>query len=103
MLAKKFRLPVQFFVGKKAEIKKSPYFWVKKFAISGQDSRFGVTVGTGVAKKATERNRLRRMVYNYIREHYKQIPAGDYWITVLPLTTGLEKKLFESELNKILI
>lgn len=102
MLTKRQRLPIQLFVGKKGKLAKSPFFLVKIYPASEEFSRFGVTVSAKVAKKATERNRLKRLAYNFLRDYYKEIPLGDYWITVLPSTLTLSKERFFMELTKTL-
>lgn len=102
MLSKKQRLPIQFFVGKRGKLAKGSYFLVKIYDTKEFSSRFGVTVSAKVSKKAVERNRLKRMAYNFIQEYYKKIPVGDYWISVLPPAAKLEKENFQKELKKIL-
>lgn len=103
MLSKRYRLPIQNFVGKRGKLFKTPYFLVKIFVSESPFSRFGVTISAKVAKKATERNKLKRMAYNFIREYYKKIPLGDYWISILSPAAKLEKENFKSELSKLLI
>ena len=63
MLSKKQRLPIQQFVDKKAEVRRSPYFTVKTFATTLPYSRFGVVISKKVSPKATERNRLKRLIF----------------------------------------
>lgn len=103
MLAKQYKLPVQDFIDKRGQLAKNPYFWIKKFAAAHQYSRFAATISVKVAKKAAKRNQLRRMVYNYIRERYKQIPVADYWITVSPQAAALSKNELAAQLDKLLI
>lgn len=102
MLAKKYRLPIQLFVAKRGKLVKTPHFLLRIFTPEAGFSRFGVTVSAKTAKKATDRNKLKRMVYNFIREYYKKIPAGDYWITVLSPAVSLSKEKFVMELTKTL-
>ena len=102
MLRKERRLPIQEFIGKKGKLVKSPYFLVKIYSPSKEFSRFGVTVSVKAAKKATERNRLKRLVYNFIRDYHKEIPVADYWISVLPPAAGLSKADFLKSLKKLL-
>lgn len=109
MLAKKYKLPIQKFVGKRGEIRKTPYFLLKIFSLpsealvkEGRHSRFGVTISVKVAKKATDRNRFKRMVYNFVRENFKTIKPGDYWISILPAAADLPKERFLKEFKKLL-
>jgi ribonuclease P protein component len=98
MLPKKQRLPIQLFVGKKGKLAKSPFFLIKIYSASEKFSRFGVTISAKVAKKATARNRMKRLAYNFLRDYYKEIPLGDYWITVLPSAAQLDKENFKKKL-----
>ena len=66
MLSKKQRLPIQEFVDKRAQVTRSPYFTVKTFASTLPYSRFGVIVSKKVAPQATERNRIKRLVFNLL-------------------------------------
>lgn len=103
MLAKKFRFPIQLFVGKKGKIVKSSYFLLKIFTSEAGASRFGVTISNKTAPKATERNKFKRMVYNFAREYYKEIPIADYWLTILSAAVSLTKEDFKKELSRLLI
>lgn len=101
MLAKKFRLPIQNFVGKKGILSKNSYFLLKIFS-TGSFSRFGVTVSVKTAKKATERNRLKRLSYNIVGQILDRLPQSDYWLVIQPAAAGLPKEKFVEELTKIL-
>ena len=61
-----------------------------------------MTVSVKTAKKSVERNKLKRMAYNFIREYYKEMPVADYWITVSPAAAVLKKEDFLRELKKLL-
>ncbi len=109
MLAKKYKLPIQQFVGKRGRLVKSGLFLVKIFPSLGKTpeseppiNRFGVTISAKVAPKANSRNRLRRLVYDSIKEYYNEIPSGDYWITVLSPATLLSKGPLKKEIRKLL-
>ncbi len=102
MLSKKLRLPIQLFIAKKGKLVKTPYFLLRIFVPETEFSRFGVTASIKTAKKATDRNRLKRLVYNFAKEYYKEILVADYWITILPPATKLKKEDFKNELKKLL-
>lgn len=102
MLAKKFKLPIQTAVGKKGKVLKTPFFLVKIFSSALDFSRFGVVVSSKISKKATERNRLKRRVYDFLRAEGGKLPAADYWISVLGSAAGLPKDKFVGELKKAL-
>ena len=111
MLAKKFRLPIQFFTGKRGlaagkrgRLVRTPCFLMKIYPLSVEaprNSRFGVTVSAKTAKKAVDRNRLKRSVYNFLRNQ-RGIPLNDYWITILAPAARLPKAEFIRELSKLL-
>ena len=102
MLAKKYKLPIQSLINKKGKLVKTPYFLVKIYVAELLHSRFGVTISVKVAKKATERNRLKRLAYNFLKDYYKEIPSGDYWISILPLAANLQRDDFLKELKNVL-
>ncbi len=102
MLAKKYKLPIQRFVKTRGRSVKNSYFLVKIFPSAEDFSRFGVTISAKVAPKATKRNVLRRLAYAAVKEYYRRIPTGDYWITVLPAAASLPKERFTAELQTLL-
>ena len=103
MLAKEHKLPIQLFVAKKGKIIKTPYFLLRVFIPETESSRFGVTVSVKTAKRATDRNKLKRLVYNFVKEYHKKIQTADYWITILQPAANLPKESLLKELNKLLI
>ncbi|PIT93223.1 MAG: ribonuclease P protein component [Candidatus Harrisonbacteria bacterium CG10_big_fil_rev_8_21_14_0_10_38_8] len=68
MIAKKYRLPVQDFIGKNGSVKKTRYFLFKSFSKELPYPRIGVVIGKKVFKSAAKRNVLKRKIYNYFRE-----------------------------------
>lgn len=101
MLAKKYRLLIQNFAGKSGKTAKSPNFSVKKFE-NRQFSRFGVIISKKVAKKATERNRIKREIFNFLREIKRSIPVADYLIVVHPGAARLKKENLRLDLENLL-
>lgn len=65
MLSKKQRLPIQEFITKRAETKRNPFFTVKTFATGLPYSRFGVVISKKTVAKATGRNKLKRLIFEY--------------------------------------
>lgn len=94
MLAKKFKLNIAEFIKKRSTfVKKGPFFAVKYVANGLSYSKFGVVVGKKVDKRATERNKIKRMFYRVIRERNLQnIPGQDVMIVIYP-----EIKQFSNE------
>lgn len=107
MLAKKFRLPIQLFFsasgGKKSgKSIKSRYFLLKIFPSNLTYSRFGIVVSTKVSKKATERNHLKRLIFNFLREKRVSLPIFDYLFILYPSIASATKKQITEELKKVL-
>jgi ribonuclease P protein component len=86
MLAKKFKLNIGEFIKKRPTfVKKGPFFAVKSVSNSLSYNRFGIVVGKKVDKRATERNKIRRMFYKVIRERNLQNISGqDVMIQIYP-------------------
>jgi len=102
MLKKHNRLPIQKFAGSRGRLAKTHYFLVKTFKSDLDFSRFGVTVSAKTARKASRRNTIKRMAYNFFRKENKSLPIADYWVTVLPNAADLPKEKFIAELNRSL-
>ncbi len=70
-------------------------------------ARFTVVVSTKVFKKATDRNRLKRVIREYLHKRLSAWPKGDYIITVKPQTSRIPEVVAMQELilllNKIRI
>jgi ribonuclease P protein component len=60
----------------------SPYFVIKFVLSQAQHPRFTVVVSTKVSKSAVERNRLKRIVREAIRQALPEFKIGDYVIIV---------------------
>src|SRR3989338_9563174 len=60
----------------------SPFFIVKFLLRKDEGKRFTVVVSTKVSKKAVVRNRLKRVVREYIRLHITKLAPGDYMFSV---------------------
>lgn len=79
---------------------------IKAIANKVGKSRFGIVVSTKVAKKATDRNQLKRRIREILRLNVDKIKAGhDIMIIALPGTSEakyqeLEKEI-EGGLNKL--
>ncbi len=101
MLAKKFRLPIQLFFRRTGKSLKSRYFLLKIFSTETAFSRFGVIISSKVSKKAVVRNRLKRLLFNFLKEKQKDLPIADYLFILYPSITEADKKEIISELEKI--
>lgn len=62
-----------------------PFFTVRMlYADTATTARFAIVISTKVSKKATQRNRLRRILREVLRTQLASIRPGDYLIQVQP-------------------
>jgi ribonuclease P protein component len=69
----------------------NPFFTIK-FLSQPSVKRFTVVVSTKVFKSAVKRNRLKRIVREYIRKNMGQFKNGSYLIMAKPKISRLEEK-----------
>jgi ribonuclease P protein component len=113
MLAKKYRLPIQSVLRKNGHSFKSRYFLFKIFSgktrliDSGQTAfnRFGVIISKKVSKKAVDRNRLKRIIFDSVKKFIfsqsKDYLNGlDILIILSPGVANLKKIDIIKELNE---
>ncbi len=80
----------------------SPYFVIKTEESNEQHSRFGIVISNKLSKKAVERNRLRRQLFEIIRLNLEKTSlANPHKIVILPRTKAL--KLDYKQLEKNLL
>ncbi|MBI4994003.1 ribonuclease P protein component [Candidatus Wolfebacteria bacterium] len=107
MLAKKFRLQIQNWLNdrnKKIFSRKSEFFIIKSSSNNLGFSRFGVIISKKVSKSAVRRNKIKRIIFNFIRlNKLHEIGGKDAAITVLPAAGQLEKTELETNLKRLLI
>ena len=103
MLAKKYRLPVQIALKKRYRSLKSLYFSVKVLPGELEYSRFGVVISKKTAKKAVDRNRLKRIIYDLAGAHKDDISVGDYIISILPPAASLSKDELKKEFYGLIL
>lgn len=100
MLRKQYKLPIQYFSGKKpGKIVRSGSFNLKIFLTRLPYSRFGVIISTKVSKKATQRNLLKRHIFNFFRIAKNKLPIADYLVIVSPNAAKISKQQLKSELD----
>ncbi len=104
MIAKKYKLPIQQVLRKKADVVSgSNFFSVKVFNNSLPISRFGIVISKKVSAKATERNKIKRKIFNFIQKRKIYLKGGkDFLIIVKPIAKNISNELLKKELQKIL-
>jgi len=70
---------------------------IKYLSKNSGESRFTVVVSTKVSKRAVRRNRLKRILREFIRLNLSSFKLGDYAILLRPKAAAVEEKnLLES-------
>ncbi|HPW34147.1 MAG TPA: ribonuclease P protein component [Candidatus Paceibacterota bacterium] len=108
MLAKKYRLNKNFFTSKKSpqntliRVVTTPIASVKIYKSEKPYSRYAVVIGAKVFKKAVERNRLKRVFYEYIRsKNLWKKTNQDFVIYIKKFKTNLFNEEIKKYLEKI--
>jgi len=65
--------------------------------------RFTVVVSTKVSKNAVDRNRIKRVLREYVRLHILSLQAGDYAIIVKPAAKKIDSKELPIQLKNLLL
>jgi ribonuclease P protein component len=86
MLAKKFRLPTELIpiVARTGRLYRLSHFDVRVVPSSATTARFGVSISAKIDKRATVRNRIKRLLRAAAWELIKnqQLPVADYLVIV---------------------
>lgn len=108
MIAKKFKLPIQNFVGQSGKIIRNQYFTLKIFprlpagkATTNNFSRFGLVISKKVDTSAVKRNQLKRLFFDFIQEISGKLPVNDYLIIISPSVGKLSDEKIEYEVKNI--
>lgn len=64
-------------------------------------TRIGFVVGTKVSRKSTRRNRVKRIVREWVRLHFSQFPSGDYAIVARPGVQNQEADTVRHTLDRL--
>lgn len=100
MLAKEYRLPIQYLSTRKVESsKRTPILTIKIFKSDLPHARFGVIISKKINKIAPKRNLLKRSVFNFIQPLLKDINPADYLIIINK--SGVEKEELINELKNV--
>lgn len=79
----------------------SPLFSLK-FLQSAGPARFAIVVSTKISKKAVKRNRLKRILREFIRHKIGRLVMGDYMVIVRPKAAGQEESKILESLKELL-
>jgi len=103
MLSKKKRLKIQDFINQKPQrIIRGKLFVIKTFSTTDGTPRVGIAVGKKILSSAAKRNRIKRLVANYIQEMYINLPPQNYLIQALPQSTTAPDHVIIEELQSLL-
>ena len=78
----------------------NPFFTVK-FLRSSATPRFAVVVSTKVSKRAVKRNRLKRIIREFIRLRMEKMAIGEYAVIVKPKSFDADEKILLGGLEKL--
>ncbi|MCL5775306.1 MAG: ribonuclease P protein component [Patescibacteria group bacterium] len=81
----------------------NPLFSVRRAFEKAERKRFTVVVSTKVSKNATVRNRIKRLVREFIRLNMSSLKLGDYIISVKPKALSFKEDEMLGFLKKLLI
>jgi ribonuclease P protein component len=80
----------------------SPFLTVKYLKLAEPNRRFTVVVSTKVSKKAVVRNRIKRLLREFIRLNLKNFLPGDFAVVIKPAAMKVEEKVLLQEFEKLL-
>ena len=88
---------------KNGELKKTPFFVVKKEENGLDHNRYAVVISKKLEKKAVRRNRKRRQIYEIVRvlEQKERVPSDPSYDRILLARSRVMKASFD-ELNQVL-
>lgn len=101
MLKKRHKLPVREYVRRGGRATHTAYFSLRVFPAAAPHARVGVIVSSRTAKGATERNRMKRLVFDFFRLRREELPGADFLITVRPPAAILSNAQLVRELAAI--
>lgn len=106
MFAKRYRLQIQDWFNdknKKFSTRKSDFFIARFSSNKLNFSRFGLIISAKVSKLAVKRNRIKRIIFDFLRiNKFYEFPDNDVVITVLSPAAKLTRKEIEKEISFIL-
>lgn len=101
MIAKKYKLPLALYVGKRGRILRAATCAVKLFPRETGDGRIGVVIGR-TAGGAVSRNRIRRAIYDFFAAHRKELASYDAVVIVSSREKAPEPRAIIADLAALL-
>jgi len=103
MLSKKYRLPIQSTAARKSlRTFTTKYFIIKVFSSNSPFPRFGAVVSKQVDKRATARNKVRRILLDSMRLSRSTLPSLDFLCITLKPVRDASKDTIDAEIKKAL-
>ncbi|KKP46517.1 MAG: Ribonuclease P protein component [Candidatus Woesebacteria bacterium GW2011_GWA1_33_30] len=107
MLASKYRLKKRMNFARceiDGRLIQSRSFGVEIYDRKDKDnSRFGFIISTRISKKAVTRNKIKRIISDYLRLNLGKIKTGlDIVFLIKPLIVKLNREQIEKEINEII-
>jgi len=81
----------------------NPYFSIRRAFEKAGRKRFTVVVSTKVSKNATARNRIKRLIREYVRLNMASLKPGDYIISAKPKVNTLTETEMLGFIKKLLV
>lgn len=102
MLAKRYKLPIDEFIKRKPVKSYRFDFFGAKIGINNFPySRFGFVISKKTAKKATQRNLIKRIIFSEIQKNKLHLqPGKDILIIANPKIVNLSKEEIKTEIQK---
>ena len=103
MISKKYKLPIQDFTKEKPlKVLRSSFFTLKVFESGLSYSRFGVIISGSTIKKAFQRNKTRRAIFDRLRLDYDKLPTSNYLFILKNTAKDVELKSLLANLEEVL-
>lgn len=107
MVAKKYKLPIQSFLAKKPKVTgKTDFFMIRQLPNNFDYSRFGVVISKKVSPSAVVRNKIKRIIFDFIRlnKFYNKVGKDILLTVTFQIKKGeeVDKNAVESNLSKTL-
>lgn len=87
-------------VFKEGKTVRGSFLFIKKILNNQSASRFGLIISSKIFKKATERNRVKRIIYELIRLRIDKIKSGYDLVIIFKIKT--DERSLKEDLERLL-